>query len=708
MNIHRTWLVLCLHVFTAAGSSAAEPELGGRMEARGADGVFAFPTLTVDIDADVRGDLASVKVTQTFVNPTDTPMSATYLFPLNEAAAVYAMTMEVGDEIIRAEIDEVRQAEKTFRKAEREGKAAALLKQQRPNMFTQDVANLMPGLPIKVTLEYTHPVKKRDGLYHLHVPLVVGPRFQPPGAGVPPVVTSSVADVEPDTESFGAWELEALPDYPPVAGLDIPNIIEDDRVSIHVSLDGGMPLRDVRSSTHAVVVNELSSNEATVELEWGRTIDNRDFVLSYRLSADDRSQAGLLAYRDDRGGYFSLLIEPPAVPKAEQIRPREMVFVLDCSGSMHGLPMAASKAFMREALHGLRSTDTFRIIRFSDAATEFSSAPLPATPRNVRAGIRYTDSLSGSGGTMMTSGVRQALDVPVPEGAIRLVTFLTDGYIGNEHEVLSLVTRRIGDARLFAFGVGTGVNRFLLEKMGEMGRGFTRYMDPTENVEQVAKELALRLDSPVLTDIRIDWGELEPSELSPERVPDLFAGHAVRVQGRYPQPGRYRLAIEGRVNQRAARLPLEVLFPEDSADGEAIALVWARSRIEELMDDLVSPREWRDSGLSDADIQLAVTDLGLDFSLVTKWTAFVAVSETVVNDNPDELVKRDVPLPMVEGVTELAYGTRAKPGKLIASTKPNKPISGGSTPEPVTIGGLLVMTAMGAEALRRRRRKGDR
>ena len=695
----RFFVFVLLVSFLAAGWAIAEEDLGGRMEARGADGVVAFPTLRVDVDADVRGDLASVTVTQTFVNPTDVPMSATYLFPLNEDAAVYEMTMEVGDEILRAQIDEVREAEKTFEKAEREGKAAALLKQHRPNMFTQDVANLMPKLPIKVTLKYVHPVKKRDGDYHLQIPLVVGPRFQPAGAGVPPS-----APFEPMKETFGAWQLEALPRYPPVSGLDIPDSIEEDRVSIHVSLDGGMSLRGVTSPTHAIAVKETLKQAADIQLQKGRTIDNRDFVLSYRIADDDQSQAGLLAYRDERGGYFSLLIEPPSVPRDEQIRPREMVFVLDCSGSMSGLPIEASKAFMREALKRLRARDTFRIIRFSDGATEFSRAPLAATEENIRAGLRYTASLDGSGGTMMTAGIHQALDVPVPEGSLRIVTFLTDGYIGNEHEVLSLVTRSIGEARLFAFGVGTGVNRFLLEKMGKMGRGFTRYIDSTENVEEVAKELAERLDSPVLTDISIDWGTLDPADTTPARVPDLFAGQSVRVQGRFGRPGRHRVTVEGSVNGRAARLPIDIELPEDHADGEAIALVWARSAIEDLMDDLASPVDWRESGLSDDEIQSGVTELGLDFSLVTKWTAFVAVSEKIYNDHPENLSRRDVPLPMVEGVTELAYGEKPRLTTIVAGSPSAGGLAGASTPEPGTVG-LLVTAAAAVAALRRKRRK---
>src|SRR5690606_28700105 len=205
-----------------------------------------------------------------------------------------------------------------------------------------------------------------------------------------------------------------------------------------------------------------------VALQEGRTIDNRDFVLRYRL-AGAATEAGLLVQADESGGYFSLLIEPPAAPADADVTLREMVFLLDCSGSMHGLPMDASKAFMREALRKLRPTDSFRIIRFSDDATEFSEAPLPATADNIRRGLAYTDGLRGMGGTMMARGIRRALEVPAPPGSLRIVTFLTDGYIGNEAEILRLVEELRGGARLYAFGVGSGVNRHLLDELGRAG-----------------------------------------------------------------------------------------------------------------------------------------------------------------------------------------------------------------------------------------------
>ena len=368
-------------------------------------------------------------VQQAFANPSDVAMHATYLFPLNQDAAVFEMTMEVGDERIRADIQKVEQAEQIFQQAKHEGRSAALLKQHRPNMFTQDVANLMPGLPIVVTLRYVQTVPRVDGDYELVIPLVVGPRFQPPGSGVKPEQVSAIDDTIVDGNvaediaggannansqtSFGRWELEQLPSYPPVAGLHIPDLIDQDRVSLDVEINsGGIPIQFIDSATHAVSVQELSSSQQHIALSQGRTIDNRDFILRYGLAGDE-THAGLLNHFDERGGFFSLLLEPPANPAAKSIQAREIVFVLDCSGSMSGLPMTASKSLARTMLQNLRSDDNFRLIRFSDKATEFSVRPLPATAQNIQRGVQYLNGLHGSGGTMMSSGIRQALTAPL-------------------------------------------------------------------------------------------------------------------------------------------------------------------------------------------------------------------------------------------------------------------------------------------------------
>ena len=705
-------LLSCLPL---GGALAVVPDdLGGRIEAQVDGKPVTFPLLKTDIDADVQGDLAAVTVTQTFANPLDRAVNATYLFPLNETAAVNAMTMEVGDERVQAKIQRIEEARATFKKAQSEGRSAALLTQHRPNMFTQDIANLMPGLPIKVTLKYAQTVPRVDGAYELVVPLVVGPRYQPQGAGVAPgeaaprggvrhweakTGTSGGATGADSKTAYGQWEVEQLPAYPPVFELSAPDQIDPERVGLVIHLNAGMAINTVESRTHPITTQTPEPGKADVRLTNGRTLDNRDFVLRYTL-AGTRTQAGLLAYRDPRGGFFSLLLEPPQAPADAEVSSREMVFVLDCSGSMSGLPMDANKAFMRAALRKLRPSDSFRIIRFSDSANEFSSQPLPATAQNIAAGLRYTDSLSGEGGTEMSTGIRQALAPPVPAGSIRIVTFLTDGYIGNEAEILALLKANLNDARLYAFGVGTGVNRYLLSEMGRVGRGFTRYMDPTEDLEKVTGELAERLQSPVLTDIRIDWGGMEASEQSPDPIPDLFAGQSIRIQGRYNRPGPHQITVRGLVRGRPATLPLNIDLPESSTEGEAVPIIWARSVIGDLHYQMTTGAHRPGAETADKDaLKQRITDLGLNFALVTPWTAFVAVSEKIYNPDPAKTPTLPVATPQVKGVSEKAYGEAAAP---ITSAGA---FTGHGGPEPETWFGLVLMGLLLARFGRRQAAK---
>lgn len=666
---------------------AAAPRIAGSIEAEIDGRLLRFAALKTDIQADISGDLATVTIEQTFDNLAEQAMHATYLFPLNHDAAVYEMWMEIGAERLRAQIQEVQQAERSFERAKSEGRAASLLKEHRPNMFTQQIANLMPGLPIKVTLRYVQTVPKVDGDYELVIPLVVGPRF------VPPQKTSPDVLAEPAPTIDGAWTLSSVPSYPPVFGLDLPPAIDAERVSLQLRIDGGLPIQSVESRTHALTTQVDSATRWTLGLRDGRTIDNRDFVLRYRL-AGSRTAAGLLTQHDDRGGFFSLLIEPPAAPDDADIAPREMVFLLDCSGSMHGLPMDASKALMRSALRKLRPTDHFRIIRFSDSATEFSREPLLATAENIRRGLAYTEALRGEGGTMMASGIRQALGVPAIAGSKRLVTFLTDGYIGNDAEALTLVQELLGDTRLYAFGVGAGVNRHLMDELGRVGRGFTRYMDPTEDLERVAEELSERLQSPVLTDIRIDWNGLGVTDVVPARIPDLFAGQSIRIQGRYSKPASGRIAIHGQARGRAATLLVPADLPAQTGD-TSVGRIWARSAIAETMYRMnLPPMYYRGRGEAVPSFEVLkqqVTELGLSFALVTRWTAFVAVSEQIYNANPNDAMETQVPLPQVAGVAPSAYGSSTAA------------FTGAAGPEASTWVGLLTLLAMMAAWMRRRR-----
>ncbi len=664
------------------------PDEGPRMVARGpGDQRVVLPMVETDYAIDVRGDLATVTVEQTFENPSEVPLDAQYQLPMAEDAAVYEMIMRVGDRRIRGEVQEKQEARETYEEAKNDGKAAALLEQQRENLFTQRLANVMPETPVEVTIRYVENIEKVDGRYQMVVPLVVGPRYEP----------GDMSDNELiDGESEGA-EGDSV-DLPAVSELEAPETIDPDRVSIEARIDGGVPVAGVDSASHALATSKLDPRTRRVELEEGRTIGNRHFVLGYELEGRS-TQAGVLTHWNEKleRGYFSLLVEPPARPKKEQIASREMVFLLDTSGSMQGAPMEAARTYMRETLRNLRPGDAFRIVEFDGETGAMSREPLAATEENVERGISYVDRLHGGGGTEMVPGLEAALGPQEPDERVRMVTMLSDGYVGNEYEVIETVRREIGDSRLFVLGVGAGVNRFALEEMAEVGRGFTRTIGrgageaSSEQIREAASEVADRLETPVLTDISVDWGELEARETTPERVPDLFGGDSVRIMGRYDEPGDYEIAVRGRAGSEEVEIPLEFELPGEPTAGRGVELTWARSRIEDYMHRLTTPDDLRTGTLGDEGLRDRVTRLGLTHDLATKWTSFVAVSDKAVNPTPQANAEAEAPEPQVANVSSSGYGGPSKAT---------------GTPEPTVLGSLLMALLAWLGIARKTRRRG--
>jgi Ca-activated chloride channel family protein len=497
---------------------------------------------------------------------------------------------------------------------------------------------------------------------------------------------SDALDQQAQAAGSGAGRIAPPPAYPKaVFGLTLPNVIPPERVSIAVDLESALPIGEVASATHALSITG-EGGRRRIALARGRTVDNRDFTLRYTL-AGGAVQTGALTHADARGGFFSLLIEPPAAPQANAIAAREIVFVLDTSGSMQGEPIEASKAFMRRALATLRSNDYFRIVQFNYTPREFSAGPVPATRENIARGQRFVAGLAAGGGTEVASAMQQAFSVPQQPNTLRLVVFLSDGYIGNEAEILGDLARMIGDARVYAFGVGSSVNRYLLSEMARRGRGFARYIDPTETSHQAALELAGRLETPLLTDISIDWGGLNPEGVSPNLIPDLFAGDSLRVLGRFTGSREATVTIAGKANGRPVSFPVRLRLAQDRPNagrsGAAIPIAWARSQIADLMADYTTPPELRTLRLSEDGLKERVIRLGLDYSLVTDWTSFVAVSNRIVNNDPDAAKDASIPLPMPEGVGPNAYGGE------VYGLMPSS-FGGASAPEP----GVLALIAL--------------
>lgn len=670
-----------------AGPLGANDDIAGEIKAVSSGRALSLPLLKSGYEVDIDGNLATVTVEQVFLNPTNLPLNATYLFPMNRKAAVFAMRMEVGTEVVEAVIQRKEEALQTFETAKKEGKAASLLVQHRPNMFTQNIANLMPQLPIRITLKYVQQLPRIDNAYELVVPMVVGPRYEgalpttlAPDLGLTDVENSGQDDLPPEsthtakkTDRLSGWNVERLPAYPPVIGLDAPAHIDPRRVSFTMKLNSPTPISGLFSTTHKL---DIASAEfqATATFTAGHEIDNRDLVIRYEIASESEVAAGVSSHFDDRGGFLSLLIEPPKVVAEEAITPRELVFVLDTSGSMGGHPMEASKVFMKAALQNMRAGDHFRVLRFSNNTSQFAQGAVAATPGNIRKAQYFVEGLSAGGGTEMNAAINTAFDLPPIAGTMRIVVFLTDGYIGADRQVIQTVAKRIGDARIYAFGVGNAINRFLLEGLAEEGRGRARYIEVGENTNEVAETLAANLDMPLLTDISIDWNGLDAVDQTPSRIPDLFAGTSVNVLARYQTGGAHQIILNGLVNGRKASMPLTVQLAKPAAQEEesqesALSLIWAR---EQIFD---KTRDYTIDGGTSGKLKQEITQLGLDYSLQTAFTSFVAVSKVVYNENPADTKTAQVPLPKASGVANNAY--------------PSLNLSGSSTPEPAAYLGIL-------------------
>ncbi len=647
----------------ALATAGADTLQSGAMEVR-VDGLTtALPMVNTTVDADIHGDLATVRLTQTFENPSTAPINATYAFPLPSDAAVSGMSLVAGDVQVVAEIQKKVEAQATFEQAKAEGKQAALLSQERPNVFTQDVANLPPGEQIRVSITYVHAVDKKDGAFEWVLPVAVGPRYVP---------AKRDHEGEPEPLEMGTWTI------PQGAETVLPDTIEAGRLAVSVDLYPGAPLTGIDVPSHSA---RIGRDGAAHTIALSGRMRNRDLVVRYQL-ADEELAAGTTAFAENGHGVVSLLIDPPAGVAPDRLTPRELVYVLDTSGSMSGMPMDTVKRFMHRSLDTLRPGDHFRLIRFGSNASEFAKGALPFNAETAALGHGWIDAIQARGGTEMRLGINTALDAPPVPGTVRTVVFLTDGYIGNDVDVIRLLESKDGGARLFALGVGGSVNRWLLEEMARVGRGVARVVtDPTESNRE-ADALAKRLSAPYLTDISIDWGDAPVREVTPATLPDLFLGEPLRVMARFDGAGTHTIQVKGRIAGSEATLPLKLELPEASTAGAALPLTWARSQVEDSMHSYLSPMTSSDERLA---LEQRVTTLGLEYGLATQWTSFVAVV-------PEPVLAKNGQVP-------------AAPQQVNHAPSPSNHTNwgGSAAPEPAGWAAMFLVALMGGLASRRRK-----
>lgn len=584
------------------------------------------PLEHTDVKSAIEGHIATTDVTQRYHNPYDTKIEAVYVFPLPHNAAVNEFVMTIGQRKIRGIIRDRQEAEQIYQEARSQGYVASLLTQERPNVFTQSVANIEPGRRIDINIRYFHTLSYVDGWYEYVFPMVVGPRFNPAGS------TDGVGAVARGQHGASGQKTEVQ--------YLAPNERSGHDISLAVAINAAVAIERIDSRNHIVRTKQPVPGQAEVVLSDEDKIPNKDFVLRFKV-AGKQVKSALLTQKDEHGGYFTLMVYPPEDLGDLPRKGLEMVFTLDTSGSMNGAPVEQGKAAIRYALQHMNSNDTFQVICFSSNAWKMADAPLPVNRANVAKALRFINQQHGGGGTMMIEGIKASLEFAHDENRLRFVSFLTDGFIGNETEILGAVHQHLGPSRIFSFAVGSSPNRYLLDHMAKLGSGAVAYLGLHDKADEVMETFFGRISHPALTDLSIDWGSMQVTDVFPQRTPDLFVGRPVILTGRFSGSGATTIRVRGRVGSDVREFVIPVNMNDSEATHKGLACVWARMKIADIAD--------RSTYKPAADLPQQIKNVALEYGLMSAYTAFVAVDASAKTAG-DHGVTVAVPVPVPEGV----------------------------------------------------------
>lgn len=603
---------------------------------KGDPSVDRLPLKDTNVEVAISGVIADVRVTQTYRNEGTRPINASYVFPASTRAAVYAMQMKIRDEIIYAKIKEREQAKQEFEQAKKEGKSASLLEEQRPNVFSMSLANIMPGDDVAIELRYTELLVPTDGVYEFVYPTVVGPRY-----------SSDSESNAKDEDKF----------------VNSPYQHQGEKAfsSLHISahIAAGMPIQELNCPSHQINPQFVNPGKADLTLDEADAFQgNRDFVLRYRLSGSQIA-SGLLLYPGKDENFFLYMAQPPARIKADDIPPREYVFVVDVSGSMEGFPIATAKQLLTDLIGNLRPTDYFNVVLFSGDSTALSQTPLQANQENISRAVDLISQQRGSGGTELLAAMQQAMALKHQPNTSRSVVLITDGYISAEKAVFDNIRANLTNTNVFAFGIGQGVNRYLIEGVARAGMGEPFVVENEGAAADAAAKFRAYIDSPVLTDIHVQALGFDTYDVQPMNFPDMFAQRPIVLFGKYRGPVGGTFQLTGRSGSGDFVTTFDVANAQPDEENRALRYLWARSKITELSD-------FSDGQPSD-DVVKQVTELGLKYNLLTPYTSFIAVREKVVNPNGNaDDVKQPLPLP--EGVMDTAIGAEPDLWWLLAAS----------------------------------------
>jgi len=593
-----------------------------------------LPLKSTLVDVDISGVIADVRVRQVYENTGTAPLEAIYIFPASARAAVYGMKMRIGERTIVADIKTREAARQEYEQAKQDGKSASLLEQHRPNVFQMNVANILPEDVIEVELFYTELIIPEGGVYEFVYPTVVGPRY----------TNQSDAD---------AGMLDKWVKNPYLKEGELPPYAFD----IKVNLSAGMPVEDIVCASHKTTISYEGQSFASIELdESDRAGGNRDFICKYRLSGAS-IETGLLLYEGIEENFFLTMVQPPRQVCIEQIPPREYIFIVDVSGSMHGFPLDISKKLVEDLIGGLRPIDRFNVLLFSAGSSVLAEQSLPATQKNINYALEVIERQRGGGGTQLLPALKRAFGLPGAGGRSRTIIILTDGYVSVEKESFDLIRNNLGEANMFAFGIGSSVNRYIIEGMARAGMGEPYVVTRPEEAKRVANKLRKLLATPVLTDITVSFDGFDTYDVEPLSVPDVFADRPVMVFGKWRGSPEGIIRIRGLAGSETFLEEIDVSASTPRVENSALKYLWARHKIATLTDYTRLGRD--DERISE------VRNLGLMYHLLTEYTSFIAVDSQVrLRDGKAFTIRQPLPLP--QGVSNYAVGKGMRAGKMNA------------------------------------------
>ncbi|MGB1206488.1 MAG: TonB family protein [Chitinophagales bacterium] len=591
-----------------------------------------MPLKSTDVHANIAGVMADVCIKQVYQNTGKTPIEAIYVFPLGTRAAVYGMEMYVGERVITAKIEEKNKAKQAYTTAKKQGKRAALLEQERPNVFQMQVANIMPNETVEVHLSYTELLVPKDGRYEFVYPAVVGPRY-----GGEKIDEQLTASSETDNWVANPYLEEGKN--------------SNTTLNITTHINAGLPIQAINCKSYETKTSYLDTHSAIVSLnKKEQKQGNKDYILEYELKGK-QIESGVLLYENGDENFFLSMIQPPKNIGKKQIVPREYIFVIDISGSMNGFPLDVSKSLMTDLFQNLKSTDKFNILFFAGGSNVLSEQSLNVTTANVTKAQQWLSKQNAGGGTNLFSAVKRAFQLPKAKHFSRSMVVITDGYISVEKEVFDFIGSNLNESNVFAFGIGSSVNRHLIEGMAHVGQGEAFIVTSKNEAKQKAKALNTYIEQPVLSNIRFEFKDFEAYEVAQKSIPDLFSERPILIFGKYKGEPKGEIVLKGNIGKQKYEKHIRLKKMKADAKNKALRYLWAKEKIRHLDD----YKTWTNN----KEHEIEMVALGMQYNLLTAYTSFVAIDEEIANKNGNPTSVKQ-PLPLPAGVSNMAISNAQK------------------------------------------------